>query len=156
MTTSQTGGAKGGGSGWLWVVLAVIGVAWLRDQPSLTPSTPAQAPRMVSPQFGDPASRGGSPTVRRPFIQPDDDPDTTDDESNDQPPGHFGTVSLSICSVDAGNCYTLDGDVSGTTLERVYFPRGGWVDFLGCELDDDLTGDCDDEQGRQWRVDGEY
>lgn len=156
MTTSQTGGARGGGSTWLWVIVAVVGFAWLRDQPPSRSSAPARAPGLVTPRVGDPAPRGGAPTVRRQFIQPADDPDTSDDESNDQPSGHFGTLTLSICSVDAGNCYTLDGDVSGTTLERVYFPRGGWVDFLSCELDDDLTGDCDDEQGRQWRVEGEF
>ena len=24
-----------------------------------------------------------------------------------------------------------------------YFPRGGWVDFYNCELDDDFTGECE-------------
>jgi hypothetical protein len=46
--------------------------------------------------------------------------------------------------------------VSGTELQRVYFPKGGWVDFPGCDLDEDLTGSCEDEEGRSWEIDGEY
>jgi hypothetical protein len=45
--------------------------------------------------------------------------------------------------------------MSGTTLERLYFPKGGWVDLIDCELDDDLTGECDDENGRTWELNGE-
>ena len=64
-------------------------------------------------------------------------------------------ATLSARSIEAGNCYTLDGDVSGTELHRLYFPRGGWIDFIGCDLDDDLSGECDDEEGRPWELQGE-
>lgn len=59
-------------------------------------------------------------------------------------------VTLSVCNVQSGNCYPLDADVSGSEVNRLYFPRGGWIDFPGCELEDDLTGECEDEQGRSW------
>lgn len=106
-------------------------------------------------QNGDLRMQGGSPTVRVPYALADDDPLTSNDESNDQPRGHFGTLTLSACNLSSGNCYPLDGDVSGTELHRLYFPRGGWIDFLGCDLDVSLTGVCEDEQGRSWQIDGE-
>jgi hypothetical protein len=111
---------------------------------------------MVWPQSGRPNKSGGAATIRRPFLQIPDDPGTSNDESNDQPRGHFGTLTLSVCNLQSGNCYPLDADISGTTLERLYFPKGGWIDFYSCELDDDLTGECDDEEGRLWQVEGEF
>ena len=110
---------------------------------------------MVPLHQGDLSTRGGSPTVREPFPAKPDDPATTNDESNDQPVGYFGTKTLSVCNLRAGNCYTLDGELDGLTLERVYFPKGGWVDFPECELDEDLEGTCDDERGREWSFNGE-
>ena len=109
----------------------------------------------VQPREGNLAKRGGSPTVRRSFNFTPDDPYTSNDESNDQPVGHFGTLTMSVASLESGNSYTLDVEVDDTTVDRVYFPKGGWVDFYGCELDDDLTGSCLDEQGRLWDFDGE-
>ena len=83
------------------------------------------------------------------------DPFTTNAETNDQPLGHFGTVTVEISSQDSGNTYTLDAEIDGTTLERVYFPKGGWVDFYSCEVGEDFTGDCEDEEGRWWTLEGE-
>lgn len=110
---------------------------------------------MVPQQQGNLAHRGGSPTIRRPYRRSADDPSTTNDETNDQPIGHFGTLTLSVCYVSSGNCYDVDAELSGTTLERLYFPKGGWVDMDNCELDEDLTGSCDDEKGRSWEINGE-
>ena len=109
----------------------------------------------VHPQEGNLAKSGGSPTVRRSFNFTPDDPYTSNDESNDQPVGHFGTLTMSVASLESGNSYTLDVEVDDTTVDRVYVPKGGWVDFYGCELDDDLTGSCLDEQGRLWDFGGE-
>lgn len=109
----------------------------------------------VQPREGDRAKRGGSPTVRESFLAAPDDPDTTNDESNDQPLGHFGTFTMAVSSDESGNSYTLDADLDGTTVERVYFPKGGWIDFFDCELDEDLAGSCWDEEGRSWTFDGE-
>lgn len=109
----------------------------------------------TSPRKGDMSMKGGSPTVRRAYEVEEDDPETTNDEANDQPVSFFGTVTLSVYNHDSGNDYTLDGDIEDGTLERLYFPKGGWVDFWDCELDDDLTGTCYDEEGRGWDIQGE-
>lgn len=110
----------------------------------------------VTARSGVRAVTGGSPTVRKPYYAVPDDPDTTNDESNDQPRGHFGTVSLLVTNVNSGNSYPLDADVDDNELTRLYFPKGGWIDFLGCELDEDLTGFCEDENGRSWNIQGEH
>src|SRR5690348_3427961 len=60
---------------------------------------------MVLPQQGNLAARGGSPTVRRSYVRSEDDPSTSNDEANDQPLGHFGTLTLSVCNESSGNCY---------------------------------------------------
>ena len=103
---------------------------------------------------GDPAMQGGSPTIRRSFTPAVDNPYTSNDESNDQPVGHFGTVTVTVSSYESGNTYTLDADFDGSSISRIYFPKGGWVDFPYCEVELDLTGDCDDEEGRSWSFDG--
>ena len=93
--------------------------------------------------------------MRAAYDEPEDDPLTSNDESNDQPVGHFGTLTLEVTSESSGNSYDLDAEVDGTTVDRVYFPKGGWVDFYGCELEEDFTGYCDDEEGRSWYFEGE-
>ena len=50
-------------------------------------------------------------------------------------------------------CYTLDGDISGDSVTRIYLRRGGWVDLPDCQLDD-LDGECEDEEGRTWEFRG--
>jgi hypothetical protein len=56
--------------------------------------------------------------------------------------------------VSPGTATRWNGEMSEFTLERIYFPKGGWVDFPGCELDD-LQGECEDEEGRSWEILGE-
>jgi len=109
----------------------------------------------VAAQLGDPAKSGGSASIRSAYVRSPDDPETTNDESNDQPLGHFGTASLTVYSYESGNYYTLDGDIDDGQLERLYFPRGGWIDFYDCELDEELQGSCIDEEGRSWEIEGE-
>ena len=92
--------------------------------------------------------------MRREYEPQPDDPYTTDDESNNQPVGYFGTKTLSMAG-ENGNTYTLDGEIENGELRRVYFPRGGWVDFPGCELESDFTGACLDEEGRSWTIHGD-
>ena len=111
--------------------------------------------QLVTPGVGNSSPSGGTPTVRRSYPRRQDNPRTTNDESNDQPVGYFGTVTLTVRNLENGNRYTLDGDLSGLELSRLYFPRGGWIDFLGCELEDDMTGYCTDEEGRDWYILGE-
>jgi hypothetical protein len=107
-------------------------------------------------RMGDMAKEGGSPTLRKRFEPSEDDPSTSNDESNDQPLGYFGTVTLEVHSLSSGNSYPLDVDLFGLEVERIYFPKGGWVDFYTCELDEDLYGLCTDEEGREWKFSGEW
>jgi hypothetical protein len=120
-------------------------------------SQPPQAPssnNSVQSQQGNLSKHGDTPTVRRSYEPQEDDPDTTNDETNDQPVGHFGTVTLSVIGPN-GNHYTLDADVDDNRIEQLYFPKGGWIDFDECDLDEDLNGECTDENGDTWTFEGE-
>lgn len=114
------------------------------DSPEVVPETP-----------GDLSETGGTRTLREDFTAQEDDPDTTNDESNDQPQGNFGTFTLRVHNLSSGNSYSLDADLSDFSVSRLYFPKGGWVDFPGCELETDLTGSCEDENGNGWEFLGE-
>jgi hypothetical protein len=105
-------------------------------------------------QQGDMAHHSGTPTIRKPFAPQPDDPSTTNNEANDQPIGHFGSVTLNVHNVSSGNSYPLDADVDGTEVQRLYFPKGGWVDFNSSELDSSGNGSGIDEQGRSWEFEG--
>lgn len=131
--------------------LFVVLVALIASCDSEHPSKHADRVRVST---GDPDPRGGRPTIRRSFPQLHDDPRTPNDESNDQPLGHFGTATVHVHSYGSGNTYTLDADVEGASVTRIYFPKGGWVDFLDCEIGVDLQGHCTDEQGRAWEFEG--
>src|SRR5688572_601541 len=76
---------------------------------------------------GDPSHQGGSATVRKPYELKSDDPATSNDESNDQTLGHFGSLTLYAYNSSSGNTYTLDADVEDGEVLRLYFPKGGWV-----------------------------
>lgn len=106
-------------------------------------------------QQGNAAMSGGTPTIRREYTPQEDDPSTTNDESNDKLVGYFGTMTVLATSEQSGNQYTLDADISGSILTRLYFPKGGWVDFPDCELDGGFCGECEDEEGRLWTIEGE-
>ncbi len=85
----------------------------------------------------------------------EDDPTTTNDESNDQPLGHFGTTSVEACTPHNGSCYTLDADVDGAP-STLYFPKGGNVDLDSCDDYGDGQFTCQDENGREWEIQAEY
>ena len=73
---------------------------------------------------------------------------------SDQPVRHFGALTLEVESCRSGNTYTLDVELDGLEVERIYFPKGGWVSFNSCELDEDYTGECEDSRGRAWAFHG--
>lgn len=83
-----------------------------------------------------------------------DDASTTNDESNDQELGCFGSITLNVTNQNSGNSYPLDAETQGYVVEQVYFRRGGNVDFPDCELEDDYTGECVDEGGNWWTFNG--
>lgn len=97
----------------------------------------------------EPAQRQPRPTLI-------DNPATTNDESNDQPLGTAGTMTLCVTNHGSGNSYPLDADVSGTTVATIYFAKGGNVDFPRCRLDTDYRGTCQDQSGRGWTFSGKY
>jgi hypothetical protein len=101
-------------------------------------------------ESGDLSDTGGIPTSRyddTPYSE--DDPGTTNDESNDQELGFYGTETLEACTVHNGTCYSLDADIEDGMVQRVYFPAGGWVDFYDGEFDGE-EGWGEDENGREW------
>lgn len=101
---------------------------------------------------GDMSDIGGSPTQRYEDVSVfEDDPYTTNDENNDQPVGFYGTETMNACNQDSGNCYDLDVDSDGENIERIYFPKGGWVDVDYSDCDD---GYCyiEDENGVEWEL----
>lgn len=102
-------------------------------------------------QKGNPAHSGGSPTIRYEPPVSVDDPETTNDESNDQPQGYYGTQTIYACNQSSGNCYDLDADVNGDEVERLYFQKGGWVDIDYSDCD---GADCylEDENGTEWEI----
>lgn len=63
-----------------------------------------------------------------------------------------------VRNISSGNSYYLDADLDDKhNLTRLYFPKGGWVDFLdGCELDADRSGICIDENGKKWNIQGDF
>lgn len=101
---------------------------------------------------GNLKNSGGSPTLRYPTPTIEDDPYTTNDESNDQPVGFYGTDTMYACNQSSGNCYDLDVDSDGESVERIYFPKGGWVDVDYSDCED---GFCTvtDENGTEWELD---
>ncbi len=70
----------------------------------------------------------------------------------------MGTVTLRVHNVSSGHTYPVDADVDktedGYELHRLYFIKGGWVDFISCDLDENYEGYCSDENGRDWDIQG--
>ena len=101
---------------------------------------------------GDMSQSGGSPTYRysdTPVLE--DNPYTSNYESNDQLVGFYGTETMYACNQSSGNCYDLDVDSNGEEVERIYFPNGGWVDVDYSDCD---SGYCyvTDENGTDWEL----
>ena len=63
-------------------------------------------------------------------------------------------VTLYAYNSSSGNTYTLDADVEDGEVRRLYFSKGGWVDFDSSEIDSDGNGNGIDENGRYWEFRG--
>lgn len=100
-------------------------------------------------QKGDLFNTGGTPTIRKTPPVLTDDPVTSNDESNDQPIGYYGTETVEACNLSSGNCYDLDVDIWDDYIERAYFSKGGWVDFYDSYCDDEYCWG-EDENGTEW------
>ncbi len=130
----------------LWVVAGILFLIWII--PGCLDNNFEDTPY----KKGDLSNSSGTPTLRysETPIYPDD-PYTTNDESNDQETGYYGTETVSACNGSSGNCYNLDADIYDDEVERLYFPKGGWVDIDYSECDD---GCCylEDENGDEWEI----
>ena len=58
-----------------------------------------------------------------------------------------GTETIEACS-DSG-CYSLDAEISGGTIETVYFPNGGYI-YPDAEISDDGSADGYGSDDRYW------
>lgn len=143
---------------WIAIVLFTTSCTTATQPVALKSEAPRPENKQVERQ-GDPALRNGTATVREEHAKKADDPRTTNDESNDQPLGSYGTVTLHVRNISSGNSYPVDADVErndeGFEVRRLYFLKGGWVDFMSCEVDEEYLGNCSDENGRDWEFEGE-
>lgn len=136
----------------------LFGAVWIFTSNSSEESDLPYPPTRAEQPFqqGDLSKTGGSPTFR---VNPDqipfkeDDPLTSNDESNDQVLGYYGTETIEACTTHNNQCYELDADVEDGMVQRLYFPKGGWVDFDDGEFDGD-SGWGEDENGREWEFTG--
>jgi len=129
-----------------WAIVGMLLLVWI--VPGCFGSDSGDAPY----KKGDLSNTGGTPTLRNSYTPTySDDPYTTNDESNDQETGYYGTETVSACNESSGNCYDLDADIYDDEVERLYFPKGGWVDVDYSDCDD---GYCylEDENGTEWEV----
>lgn len=97
--------------------------------------------------------KGKRAPSRSDFVE--DDPRTTNDESNDQPLGSRGNT-MCVGTPHNGRKYRLDADLEDDfgVVRSLYFPKGGNVDFENCVVDADFLGECEDESGKTWEFEG--
>jgi hypothetical protein len=60
-----------------------------------------------------------------------------------------GTEDVDACSVDNGNCYSLQADIVGGYLDTIYFSNGGSLSFF-TEIDEFGNALELDENGHLW------
>jgi hypothetical protein len=64
-------------------------------------------------------------------------------------------MRLIVCGGQSDTCAPLDAELTGeSTLERIYLPDEGRIDFQQCELDEHFHGGCHDGTGRLWQMNG--
>jgi len=60
-----------------------------------------------------------------------------------------GTEMIEACSLESRNCYDLEADIEDGVIVRIYFPNGGYLDFLA-EIDEDGYASDLDKYGNDW------
>jgi len=61
-----------------------------------------------------------------------------------------GSESVEACSVESGNCYELEADISSGVIDTLHFNNGGgWLN-LAADFDSDGAASDVDDQGRSW------
>lgn len=140
-------------------LLCITGCTGGSSNETTTQATQTQPAKTVvsdrqETQQGNSIHHGGTPTIRKGFTRHVDDPSTTNDESNDQSLGYFGTTTITAHNMSSGNSYPLDADIENGQVQRIYFPKGGWLDFNDGEIDATGVGSGTDEEGNQWEFEG--
>ena len=133
------------------IILVVFGFFIWAGFSEDSDEAPAPNKKIKQIQQGNLNNSDGTPTIRNTYIPETDDPYTSDNEYNDQPVGYYGTETVEACNQSSGNCYDLDVEIYGDEIERIYFPKGGWVDMYDSEWDEDYgEGWGEDENGTEW------
>lgn len=76
---------------------------------------------------------------------------TTNDESNDQPVGYYGTQTAEVCNDRTGTCYDLDVDTDGETVDTIYFPKGGHLNMSMSFCEENVC-EASDEDSEDWTI----
>ncbi|MBU0731271.1 hypothetical protein KKC88_00145 [Patescibacteria group bacterium] len=139
---------------WATILIIFIGILiliWIFYSIKESNNDPLEYSNTVPEQQGNLKDSGGTPTIRKTYVPETDDPYTSDNEYNDQPVGYYGTETMEACNLSSGNCYDLDVEIYGDEIERIYFPKGGWVDMYDSEWDEySGEGWGEDENGTEW------
>lgn len=60
-----------------------------------------------------------------------------------------GTASVESCSIESGNCYDLEADISWGDIDTLHFDNGGYLSF-GAGLDESGGASDIDDRGNSW------
>ena len=60
-----------------------------------------------------------------------------------------GSETIEACSLQSGNCYDLDADISSGSIDTIHFPNGGWKNLAG-DVDSDGSASDMDNDGDSW------
>lgn len=73
------------------------------------------------------------------------------DASLQMPSGFTGIQTMSACATASGDCFQLEMESDGQSIQRIHYPTDVWVDATdsGCS-----SGYCwlTDANGAEWRV----
>jgi hypothetical protein len=67
---------------------------------------------------------------------------------------HFELPTIGAYSVDARTTYLVEAVISGSEIQRLYFPGTGIVDLTTSEIDSGGHGSGTDTKGRKWKFEG--
>ena len=71
-----------------------------------------------------------------------------------RPLSHFGLPIIYAHSMRSKATYLLESVISGSEVQRLYFPKTGALDFNVSEIDSSGHGSGTDEQGQMWSFEG--
>jgi len=60
-----------------------------------------------------------------------------------------GTETIDACSLESGNCYSLDADISSGIIEEIYFSNGGYL-YFSADIDESGNASDIDQDGNNW------